>query len=247
MANSYQDEITALKYLNFLNSANGQIQQRVLTKALFGQLPNDKDLYILEAGCGSGWLAAELKKLFLNVKACDSSEFFIKFAKTNHVGLDFQKCDLNSALPYASNFFDAVILNMVGPDLSNLEKAFKNIARVLKQNGHLLLTIPNPKYSYPAAVWKRSLWGLLFRQKPKLVLKNTLYDNGPVKREFGKKNFITSYHYNLSDYLTKAQASGFKLVKNIIIPAEHDSKEFDLNYQLYRYPLLLLLDLQKVV
>ena len=57
----YQDPPTAIKYLDFLNSANGQIQQRVLTDAIFSCLPKNADAKILDAACGPGWLSANLK------------------------------------------------------------------------------------------------------------------------------------------------------------------------------------------
>lgn len=245
MDQAYQDDVSAFKYIDFLNSKNGHIQQSVLLKSISRRLPTNPAATILDAGCGTGWLAGALKNSFHKVEACDASEFFIKFARANYPRVNFRVADISAPLPYPTNSFDFVILNMVGPDLAQLGESFKNIAAVLKPGGKLLMTIPNPKYTYPAAVWKRGILGLLLRRKPRLIIKNSLVAAGPVKREFGDGK-IASFHYNLSDYILAAESAGLKLKKSDGIMSHTDSKNFDLNYQLYRYPLLLLLELEKV-
>lgn len=247
MVNPYQDSQAALKYLDFLNSPNGQIQQRVLFNALRAVLPNNPDLKILDAGCGSGWLAGRLKEYFKTIEACDSSDFLIRFAKTHGWGADFKVAELDKPLPYSQNYFDVVILNMVGPDLANLNSALANIAAALKPSGKLLMTIPNPEFTYPAAEWKRGILGFILRQKPKLILKNPPAGGEKILREFGKKSKIYSYYYPLDNYITGAQKAGLLfLLKRTVLP-EDESRKFDLNYQLSRYPLLLLLEFKKTV
>jgi len=243
---TYQDEFTALKYLDFLNSYNGKLQQKYLFDAISRSLPNNKDAKILDAGCGPGWLGGELKKHFADVAGCDSSEFFIKFAKAHHQGIDFKTAALDKPLPYEKNYFDIVILNMVGPDLEKLGAAFKNLSSVMKHGTKLLMTIPNPKYTYPAAEWKRSAADVLLRRKPKLKIKNPPLSGEKIQREFGKDVKIESYYYTQADYVSAASAAGFKLLDVGEIRSEHDSPNFDLMYQLHRYPLLLLLEFEKV-
>lgn len=243
---NYQDLQTAFKYLEFLNSNNGEIQQQVLYRAIKQRLADNQQAIILDAGCGPGWLCGLLKKKFDTIFACDSSEFFINFARTNYSGVDFKVASLNNSLPYQPNAFNFVILNMVAPDLSNLDGAFKNVAVVLKTGGKLLITIPNPKLTYPAAEWKRNLLDVLLLRKPKLKIKNPPNSGQKIQREFGQGVKIDSYYYTLENYITAAKYGGLKLVDTIEIKSQIDSPEFDLNYQLYRYPLILLLEFTKV-
>lgn len=251
MSNAYQDPNTALKYLDFLNSLNGQIQQEILLKAVLARLPKTEDPKVLDAACGPGWLAAALKKYYPQAKACDSSEFLIQFARIHHPEIDFKEADVNLPLPYQKNFFNAVILNMVAPDLDDLALAFKNLAALLKPNGHLLVTAPNPPYTYPVAEWKRSGFDVLLGRKPKLKIVRPLKQYLNIQREFNPLSKegtikITSNFYLLEGYLQAAQRAGLALSFKQEIKSDRDSKKFDLNYQLYRYPLLLLLEFKKI-
>ena len=245
MANAYQDPKTAQKYLDFLNSKDGQIQQKVLLEAILSRLDKNHRLKLLDAGCGPGWLAGALKKDFADVEACDGSAVFINFAKKRYPDIDFKIAELDGYLPYKKNYFDAAILNMVGPDLIGLVEAFKNLFGVLKPDGKLIMTIPNPGLTYPAAEWKKGWLDILLGRKPKLKINKFLARARNIHREFGKNSTIASNYYPLADYVLSAQRGGLKLTKTLEIKSQTDSKEFDLNYQLYRYPLLLLLEFEK--
>ncbi len=244
--NSYQDSNIALKYLGFLNSENGQIQQKILAGAVLDTLPKNRDTALLDAACGTGWLAGELKMHFNKIDACDSSDFFIQFGRAHYGNVDFKTATLDKTLPYGQNFFDAVILNMAAPDLKNLAAAFKNLAAVLKPGGKLLATIPNPAYTYPAAEWKRTWLDILLFKKPGLRLKTPPVSGAEICREFNKGSKIKSFYYNLKDY--QSAGGGAKLSMTAVkqLRTTKDSKKFDLAYQLYRYPLLLLLEFEKV-
>ncbi len=246
MLNAYQEANSAIKYLDFLNSPNGQIQQNILWQAISPRLPKNPTSKILDAGCGPGWLTAKLHKLFPGTQACDSSELFIKFAKSHNKNIAFTQAGLLEQLPYQTNYFDAVILNMVGPDLANLDLALKNIATNLKPGGKLIMTIPNPKYSFPAGVWKRGFFDILLGKKPKLVFQTPPPAGQKIQREFSNHSSIQSFYYTLENYQKAAQTAALTQTHKDEIRSLTDSKKFDLNYQLYRYPLLLLLEFSKL-
>jgi SAM-dependent methyltransferase len=241
----YQDPKTAQKYLDFLNSVNGQIQQQVLFYAIRYRLPDNKAISILDAGCGQGWLTGVLKKDFVHLKACDASEFLIRSAKITYPRTEFIVAPLDKPLPYPERSFDFVILNMAAPDLENLSLAFRNLSAVIKPGGKLIMTVPNPKYTYPVAEWKRSLADFLLRRKPTLKIKIPPASGTKIQREFGKSK-IYSYFYTLDDYINAATASGFSFATRDDIRSNTDSPNFDLNYQLFRYPLFQLLEFKKL-
>lgn len=241
----YQEFGPAIKYLDFLNSKNGEIQKAVLFKAINSRLPKGHKIKILDAACGNGWLSGMLKKEHFHVDAFDASEFFIQFAKSFHKDINFKVADIEKPLPYQKHAYNVVILNMVGPDIKSLRAAFKNLSLVLKPGGKLIMTIPNPKFTYPAAVWKRGILGFLLLQKPQLKLKTPPLAGEKIKREFGKNLKIDSYYYTLDSYIQNAHSAGLQLKENFAITSKTDSPDFDLNYQLFRYPLLLLLEFEK--
>ncbi len=243
---NYKESRTALKYLDFLNSKNGQIQKEILLKTIKKRLSTNYQSTILDAGCGSGWLAAELRKSFTDVRGCDSSAFLIKFAQSHYPEINFKNADFIHPLPYPADTFDCIILNMVGPDTANLESMFAQVAKVLKTSGKLIFTIPNPSHTYPVAQWKRSLYDVLLGHKPKLIIKNSPASGKQIQREFGKNIKIDSYYYDLAEYSDSALVAGLKLTATDKIRSQVDSTDFDLTYQLYRYPLLLLLEFCKI-
>jgi len=244
MNTPYQDSQMALKYLDFLNSPNGQIQQAVLLKSIKDSLPKDKKIKILDAGCGSGWLANELNKHYEEVYGFDASDFLIRFASTHAKDVKLRAASLEKPLPYHDKFFDVVILNMVGPDLSDLSKAFKHVAKTLKDEASVLMTIPHPDYTYPAAEWKKGFLGL-FGKKPKLIKLAAPKSGQKIEREFGKNSKISSYYYTINDYEKAAKGAGLRKIKTLEITGSVDSSTFNLSYQLFRYPLLLLLEFSK--
>lgn len=245
MENAYQEAPNALKYLDFLYSDNGKIQQEILSKAICSRLPDDPNTTILDAACGPGWLAGELKKRFGTVEACDSSDFFINFARVHHKNINFIAASLNEPLPYQANFFDAVVLNMAAPDLTNLDIVLANLAKILKPSGKLILTVPHPEFTYPVAEWKKNLADVLLLKKPKLKIKAPPQAGTKVRREFNKNHFIDSFYYGTIDYINAAKAAGLSLNLKSELRSPKDSKKFDLNHQMFRYPLILLLEFKK--
>jgi len=244
MENAYQELKAAQIYTEFLASPNGQIQQKILEKAILAALPDSKESVILDAACGNGWLANNLKPRFPKTYACDSSAILIAIGKSNYPAVEFSQTDLQKNLPYPDGFFDAVILNMAAPDISDLSAAIKNLAAKTKPGGKFIMTIPNPYYSFPAAVWKRTIWDFLMRRKPKLTIGDGYFGKKNILREFNGQK-IASNFYTLDDYLSAAASANLCLEKITELKSQKGSPRFDLNYQMFRYPLILLLEFHK--
>lgn len=107
-------------------------------KRLF-HLNEDRDLKILEIGCGPGALAGALRRWYPNaeITAVDRDSNFIRFAKEREKGITFLECDVTD-LPFADNRFDVVISNTVS---EHIEPAmfYKEQFRVLKTGGICLV------------------------------------------------------------------------------------------------------------
>ncbi len=88
---------------------------------------------ILDNGCGSGILLKELK----NAYGCDISFDMLKAAKMkNLVNADSEK------LPFKDKSFDAVFCRGSLHHFHSYEKGLKEIKRVLKKNGKLIISEP---------------------------------------------------------------------------------------------------------
>jgi len=100
-----------------------------------------ENLNLLDIGCGRGGGINILKKyLKLNeVNGCDINSMAIDYCKENYKDIKFKICS-SEKLDYENESFD-LITNVESFHLyKNKEKFFKEASRVLKTNGHLLMT-----------------------------------------------------------------------------------------------------------
>lgn len=104
-----------------------------------------KKLKLIDIGCGDGvyesLLTKEARKKIVSY-GVDISVNQLKKAKKyidKTLELDFE----NKSLPYKNNFFDIAICSEVLEHLFEPENILSEIARILKENGILILTAPN--------------------------------------------------------------------------------------------------------
>src|SRR5580692_508620 len=96
---SYNSLKGADEYINFIESENGQIEQRVLWGAISARLNSHDGENILDAGCGQGWLTGKLAEKFSHATGCDASSYLIQFAQLNYPKAKFTVCDIGKQLP----------------------------------------------------------------------------------------------------------------------------------------------------
>lgn len=95
----------------------------------------------LDLGCGLGEFSIKLKKLGFKVFCMDGSESYIKNAKK--LGFNAKQADFNKKIEIKSNTFDLVSCLEVIEHIEKSEQFIKEIRRVLKKKGHLLISTPN--------------------------------------------------------------------------------------------------------
>lgn len=101
-------------------------------------IKNEKRGLVLDAAAGEGSLSLKLKTLGFKVVAIDidSENFKAK-------GIRCDKVDLNNNLPYKNDYFDYVTSVETIEHLENPWHFLREVSRVLKVNGKLILTTPN--------------------------------------------------------------------------------------------------------
>lgn len=111
------------------------LHKRVLDEVL--SYSKNKDVKILDAGCGTGGLLLQLKKHgFYNVSGFDFNDDAVFFSKNR--GHDVQKMDItNLKNKFELNSFDIIISNDVLYQFEDneIENALNNILSFLKPNG----------------------------------------------------------------------------------------------------------------
>jgi ubiquinone/menaquinone biosynthesis C-methylase UbiE len=103
---------------------------------------------VLEVGCGAGFMAVALAERKFRVNAIDSSDAMIEQARCNaaQAGLTGQLCmDVGDvySLAFEDGFFDLVIALGVIPWLERPDLAIRELARVARPGGHVILTTAN--------------------------------------------------------------------------------------------------------
>jgi len=102
---------------------------------------------ILEIGCGDGRLLSLLEATN-EVYGVDASETGIE--KCTSRGIRALCLDVSSGpLPFASDYFDSVIILETLEHLMNPYYALLEIRRVVKESGRLVCSVPNPTTGHP--------------------------------------------------------------------------------------------------
>lgn len=130
----------------------GDLSQRmVINPIVLNFLGNLRGKVVLDAGCGNGYLSRIMAKTAKKVASVDFTEKLIELAKTrneNINNLSFEVGNLEK-LQYTKAYFDVILCNMVLINIENLEKVIKELSRILKINGLLVISITHPCFENP--------------------------------------------------------------------------------------------------
>ncbi|OGD86268.1 hypothetical protein A2164_03785 [Candidatus Curtissbacteria bacterium RBG_13_35_7] len=136
--------MSSLKRYYDKKSISYNIKKKRLNKILELAFPV-KGKLVLDIGCSTGYLGSILQKKGAKVFGIDISKNAVKEARKQLFSA--QELDLNEQkLPFKKNYFDLIIASEIIEHLFEPEKILKEIHRILKINGYLLITTPNFLY-----------------------------------------------------------------------------------------------------
>lgn len=104
----------------------------------------DGPIKLLDIGCYDGYIAMLLKEKIGNecdVYGIDTANNSIKLSRKK--GIHAKICDVTKGIKYASNLFDYVFAGEIIEHLVDTDYFMREIRRVLKPDGILILTTPN--------------------------------------------------------------------------------------------------------
>lgn len=110
---------------------------------------------VLDAGCGSGPLAAALRAEGALVSGFDASRAMIELAR-QRLGddADLHVADIGSALPFEDDAFDDVVASLVLHYVEDWVAPLTELHRILRPGGRVILSVPHPSaylVNYPSA------------------------------------------------------------------------------------------------
>lgn len=136
-------------YKHFHNSLIDEIDSEIehnYFSHIWEEVINLVEFYdLLDVGCGNGVFSANLKhKLGCRLIGVDGSEYALEQARNNGFDETFVIKDFcEDKLPFENNLFNMIVCKDVLEHLINPEYLIKEIYRVCKPNGYILVHVPN--------------------------------------------------------------------------------------------------------
>jgi len=147
---------------------------------------------VLEIGCGEGYGVPVLAALAQKYIAIDKYQTHIDSSVMDKYNIEFHQMEIPPLTDIASNSIDYVVTFQVIEHIQNDDLFLKEIFRVLRKGGKLLLTTPNKLMSLSRNPWH-------IREYTPSEMENTLkksFTSFVIKGVYGKDKVIQYYQKN---------------------------------------------------
>jgi len=179
-------------------------------------------LRVLDAGCGTGYLAIQLARRGARVTAIDASTEMVRVAERNarraEVELDLRVDDAQTLATVADASVDRIVSNYVLMDLPDHEAALRSFARVLAPGGSVVAVFLHPCFAVPDGPDRLGAGGVRYTW-PKPYM-----DRWRFEERWGdfSSDFLT-FHRPLSDWWRSIADAGLRVVDfdEPMVPADH--------------------------
>lgn len=147
---------------------------------------------VLDGGCGlSIWVTDDIRHQY-ELHSMDSEEKSIEFCRKYYNDSHYLVGDLYN-IPFPDDNFDAIILREVIEHIREPERAIKEMKRVLKKGGRVILTTPN--YSSPLLFLVENIYNRFFSE-----IKPYLDDVHPSKFKFPGLRRLLEKYFSIIEY-----------------------------------------------
>ncbi len=117
------------------------------------KIPLNKNIKILEIGCGYGYFTYALNKEGYNANGIDISENAIKYAKKNYGQNNYIKTTIDSI----NQKYDLIIATELIEHLSDYNSFINKCYNLLNKNGKMLISTPNKDNYSKKMIWHTDL------------------------------------------------------------------------------------------
>ena len=148
-------------YDKLVGERGSDYHEKVLLPGALRMLAPQKGEKVLDVGCGQGGFSRELARSGADVTGLDSSEKLIKTAKSRSANIKYFTADASNLRILQSGSFDAASCIMAIQNMEPLDKVIGEMARILKNDGRLLLVMSHPCFR----IARQSGWGIDEKRK----------------------------------------------------------------------------------
>jgi ubiquinone/menaquinone biosynthesis C-methylase UbiE len=202
--------------------------------AFLSRLPLVTDLVGIDIGCGDGSNTRILENLGALMTGIDISGNFISIAKREHAGskTTYLHCSALK-MPFSNNSFNFATGFMSFMDMTDIDRLFKEISRILKPDGFVQFSISHPCYNPSTRKNLRNASGQVYAvelgpypQKPELLIDEWLFGPLPSELRDSIKPFkIPRYTRSLSKWFDAILGANLKIeMLNEPFPTEDSIK-----------------------
>lgn len=165
--------------------------------ATLSLLPDVGGSAVLDAGCGAGHLAAELRDRGATVVGLDVSRAMLAYARDRAPEADFVRADLGRDLPFDDDSFDGVASSLAFHYVADWEPLFQELRRVLAPDGWVVCSVQHPHADFEEYGDARN-----YHEVERV---SATWD------AFGEEVKVSAYRRPLSAMLGPALSAGFRL------------------------------------
>jgi len=124
----------------------GYVAHIATAKALDNQV-DDKDLRVLDAGCGTGLVGEVLQEMgYSNMDALDYSREMLEEARDKKIYREHMQADLSKPLDIPDNAYDAIVCTGTFTYGHVDASAFNELVRITKPEGLIVFTVRDGAY-----------------------------------------------------------------------------------------------------
>ncbi len=199
----------------------GDFNRRFVIDPDLMKLMGDVDgLVILDAGCGTGYLSRKLARLGATVTGVDFTAPFIDYCRNreseNPLGCTFIQASLDDLLFINDCTFDLVVSNVVMVDVVNIQPVFREICRVLKDDGRFIWSNTHPVFGRAGSFDVRLPGDSARPEERYLKLVDRYFDSGGIQYDWDGSS-LWQIDRTLEEYSKALKQAGL-VISEIIEP-----------------------------
>ncbi len=205
----------AAEWYDKLLDSDDSYQAKVIRPNLVRLLGDAKNTTVLDLACGQGYFTRLIREAGAETIGADISKELISFAvkKTGARGIDYHVSPAHKLGFLKNASIDTVVCVLAFQNIDNLPEVMKELSRVLKENGKIILVLNHPAFRIPQA----SDWGfdekkaLQYRRMDSYMSEKTI----SIEMHPGKKGSekTVSFHRPLQYYFKLFSKNGFAVTR----------------------------------